>query len=394
MKKLLSIVAAILFAATTFAKESELNEVTLTTIGTGASKEQAVNQALRSAIEQAFGAFVSANTSLVNDKITKDEIISISSGNIRSYKELGVVQTNNGRTWNVSLQAVVSLKKLTTFAKSHGSSCEFAGNTFAQNMKLRELNRINEQKVIENLFIQLDVLSEHMFDVKLNITGEPHESRNNSYAIPISVSFMSTEISENFYEVFYETLKSIELSDSERQSYDKTNSKYYSFELVSFLGPSGWHGTGSARYMVEGRETENTYSTFYLRSPFPCNRLVDILNTQVRNMSIYSTYQNIKQNVKFQGQYYSSSYYDERTYSVIPGESEINFRAPHVAALFQNKENIIKIANWRKFKLLGKDKGKKQKAKNRKPQIVVSFVGEIIVAKGDINNINGFEVRI
>ena len=86
MKKLLSIVAALLFAATTFAKESELNEVTLTTIGTGASKEQAVNQALRSAIEQSFGTFISANTNIVNDALTKDEIVSLSSGYIKKFE--------------------------------------------------------------------------------------------------------------------------------------------------------------------------------------------------------------------------------------------------------------------------------------------------------------------
>lgn len=370
MKKLLSLVAAMIIAATTFA---QVDEITLTVIGTGSTKEQAVNQALRNAIEQSFGAFVSANTSIVNDKLTNDEIISISSGNIRSYKELGVVQTNNGR-WNVSLQTVVSLKKLTTYAKSHGSSCEFAGNTFAQNMKLRELNTINEKKIIENLFVQLDVLSKNMFDVDLKVTSEPRERNKNSYAVPIAISFKSTEISENFYEVFYETLKSIALSENERKSYDNTNSKYYSFKLVS-------------------RGIEDYYSKFYLRSPFPCDKLVSILNAQVRNLAIYPTHQNIKQEVIFTEQCYRPSYYDERVYHIVSGWYKSTTK-PHISAFDPySQENIIEIVNWGRFKLASKQNGKKRKANNKKSQWVTSFVGEIVVPKGDISNISGFEVR-
>ena len=40
---------------------------TLTTTGSGPSKEIAVQQSLRSAIEQAFGAFISAKTEILVD---------------------------------------------------------------------------------------------------------------------------------------------------------------------------------------------------------------------------------------------------------------------------------------------------------------------------------------
>ena len=83
MKKLLSFIAAILFAAISFAKDGEIKDVTLVTNGSGKTKQEAVNYALRSALEQTFGTFVSTNTSIVNDKLTKDEIVSISTGNIK-----------------------------------------------------------------------------------------------------------------------------------------------------------------------------------------------------------------------------------------------------------------------------------------------------------------------
>ena len=87
MKKLLSFVVAILFAATSFA---QVDEVTLTVIGTGVNEEQATLQALRSAIEQSFGTFVSANTTILNDKLVQDEIVSVSRGNVKEYKKLAV----------------------------------------------------------------------------------------------------------------------------------------------------------------------------------------------------------------------------------------------------------------------------------------------------------------
>ena len=77
MKKLLSVIAAILFAATTFA---QVDEVTLTTIGTGRNEDEATLRALRSALEQSFGTFVSENTTIINDELVRDEIASTSKG--------------------------------------------------------------------------------------------------------------------------------------------------------------------------------------------------------------------------------------------------------------------------------------------------------------------------
>ena len=68
--------------------------VTLVVNGTGQTKEEATRNALRSAIEQAFGTFVSANTEVLNDELIKDEIVTVSSGNIVSYKELSLSENS------------------------------------------------------------------------------------------------------------------------------------------------------------------------------------------------------------------------------------------------------------------------------------------------------------
>ena len=84
MRKLFILVLLSLFCQTTFAQP---NEVKLVVTGDGETKEEATNNALRSAVEQAFGVFVSANTEILNDELVKDEIATVSSGNIKSYVE-------------------------------------------------------------------------------------------------------------------------------------------------------------------------------------------------------------------------------------------------------------------------------------------------------------------
>lgn len=68
----------------------EINEITLTVSSDGPTKDDAVKNALRLAIEQAYGAFVSANTTILNDELVKDEIVTVTHGAIKDFKKLQV----------------------------------------------------------------------------------------------------------------------------------------------------------------------------------------------------------------------------------------------------------------------------------------------------------------
>lgn len=153
---------------------AQVDDVTLVVSGEGTTKDEATVAALRNAIEQAFGVFVSANTEILNDVLVKDEIATISSGNVKKYTELGVLTKANGKT-EVSLQATVSVQKLTSYAKSHGSSAEFAGATFAANMKLIELNKQNSIKAFNNLFKQIYELKKDIYDCTIEV-GMPQQN--------------------------------------------------------------------------------------------------------------------------------------------------------------------------------------------------------------------------
>ena len=145
MKKLV-LITLCLYSAVTFAQD----EVTLVVSADGATKTQAIDKALRSAIEQTFGTFVSANTEILNDQLVRDEIATISSGNIQKYTELGSYTHPNGNT-SVTLQATVSINKLVKYIQSKGAECEFAGATLSANIKLLQLKYENSRKAYENL---------------------------------------------------------------------------------------------------------------------------------------------------------------------------------------------------------------------------------------------------
>ena len=206
--------------------------ITLVVSGEGTTKEEATKNALRSAIEQTFGTFVSSNTEVLNDEIIKDQIVTVSSGNIESYKVLSSV--NAGSMKRVNVQAVVSIGKLVSFAKSHGMKAELSGATFAMNMKMKELNRKNELIVMENLYKQMEMFANNinLFDYELTI-GEPKQSTSiNSqtmYEIEIAVSCTPNKNMNAFWDIYFKTINSIKLSDDEINEMEKANLKVYEY---------------------------------------------------------------------------------------------------------------------------------------------------------------------
>lgn len=242
------------------------DEVTLVVFGKAVDSEKATDLALRSAIEQAYGVFVSANTTILNDDLVKDEIVTISSGNIKSYKVLSDVKCEDGQEM-VTVKATVCISKLISYAKSKGASTEFAGATFAQNMKMKELNKRNEAKALENLLTQVKFMLPSCYDLGLSDIGEPKESLNspNCYELAMYVDFKPNANTKVLCDLFLNTLKSLSSEKPSRPSRDQGS-------VLQFL----WHGelNEETQEYVRGRNTPqaelysngyNPYS-FYLRN--------------------------------------------------------------------------------------------------------------------------------
>ena len=238
--------------------------VTLTTSGTGKTLEEAKNNALRSAIEQAFGAFISSKTEILNDEIVKDEIVSISNGNIVKYEVISEVQIPNGG-YATSLKATVSVTKLTSFVESKGVVVEFKGGLFASNVLIQELYEKNETEAIGNIVNVMQEISNISFDYTIN-AADPF-SNNGTWSIPITVNVIANQNFLNIPTLLHQTLKSICLSAGDLENYLKLNKPVYPITLA----------------------TNNSNDIYYLRNDTSIIKIIDFvysLNNSIVNFFI------------------------------------------------------------------------------------------------------------
>ena len=173
MKQVLKIFILTLFSSVCFIGNAKNDkEITLTVSSDGPTKDDAIKNALRLAIEQAYGVFVSANTTILNDDLVKDEIVTISKGAIKEYSLISDINKGDNTGFVVTIKATVSLPHLIKYAKNHGSECEFAGNTFALQMRLFEMQKENEIRALENLIIQVQTLLSELLSWEIEV-GDP-----------------------------------------------------------------------------------------------------------------------------------------------------------------------------------------------------------------------------
>lgn len=251
-------------------------EVTLVVTGEGTTKEEATNNALRIAIEQAFGVFVSSNTEILNDELVRDEIATLSSGNIKNYKEISYTDLSNWRKI-ITLETTVSVGKLIDYSRSHGSKAEFSGAVFGANHRLREQRKNNESLVVGNQIQQLNALRQNLFNTSIKvetprvesvtfydigvlkgylssyetdpyggfflyvIENKPHgrpcrfvqsdeiRSGQERYVLPLTISLYASDSGEEILMNFNKVIQSLSLSEQERGEYDAENIVYFPF---------------------------------------------------------------------------------------------------------------------------------------------------------------------
>lgn len=244
MKRIIVMLLSFLVAAVGMA-QSPADEVTLTVTGDGATKEDATNSALRSAIAQAYGVFVSANTQILNDELVKDEIATITSGNIKEYKEIASLDMPYGRK-EVTVQATVSISKLISYSQSKGAESEFAGATFARNLKIKELNKENEIAAMENLFQQIALSLPMCYTRQLNVK-EPRMGEQ-GILIPMEIVYEPNDNFGNLIGVIKRTLDALSLTNTEVKEYNQQNIPVYEFALMTEFRYQTMYGCRGKEY--------------------------------------------------------------------------------------------------------------------------------------------------
>ena len=213
MKKILTTFLLLLAIVNLSAKSNEV--VTLTCSGSAKTEAEAINIALRSAIEQTYGAFISSNTNIINDKLVKDEIVSISNGNIQGYDKIAVINHPNGSI-NVTLRATVSINKLVDFAVSNGATVNFDGSTYAANVKMAKLRQENTFKAFSNMCDQVEEMCPRAFDWHIRMETPKAYSNN----VTVTVELIPNAVTVEIYQLINRTIRSLALSESDIQLYN------------------------------------------------------------------------------------------------------------------------------------------------------------------------------
>ena len=209
------------------------NTTTLVVSGQGKTQLEAQHNALRSAIEQASGAFISSNTEILNDEVIKDEIISITNGNIQEFTIISEIKIPNGE-YAVTLKATVSLQKLVSFINNNGGQAELNGGLFAANVKQQVLNEENEVKTIQNMCNVLDEIAKKMFKYDLKINEPRSLTRDNSkWEVKLEVNVGLNENSSSYADYMYQTLTGLRLSSEEISNYLKLNKEVFPVSISS-----------------------------------------------------------------------------------------------------------------------------------------------------------------
>lgn len=206
---------------------SDDKTVTLTVSGTGKTLEEAKLNALRSAIEQAFGAFISSKTEILNDRLVKDEIVSVTNGNIEKYDVVSQVEIPQVG-FATTLNATVSIAKLTSFAESKGVVVEFEGGMFGMKIKLQKLNEKNELNACINILSVVHELLQIGYDYVLE-TGEPKRFNDSQYYFEFKVSGKPNSNFHKAMDYLKSSLSNLQMSPNEIIEYKNVNKENYDF---------------------------------------------------------------------------------------------------------------------------------------------------------------------
>ena len=261
IKPIIALLVLTFFSFGVFA-QTDSKDVRITSSGSGKTQEEAKQSALRSATEQAFGAFISSKTEMFNDQVVADQMASVSSGNIKSYEVLNESQLPDG-SWGVTLKTIVSVDKLTSFVEAKGIAIEIKGGMFALNIKQQLLNEEGEIKAVSEMVGLLHEPMQISFDYFIK-SSDPKslDAESKNWEIPLVVTATTNKNIDFCANYCIKTLAALSLSSEEVTSYQSLNKAVFPV-VINYKGVA---------------------KTFYLRKQSSIN----VLNTLTSQWAYYT----------------------------------------------------------------------------------------------------------
>jgi hypothetical protein len=312
MKKLLFFLT-LLISIPSFSQDERT--VTLVVNGQGKTQDEAKQNALRSAIEQAFGAFISSQTEILNDKLVKDEIVSVANGNIKSYQKISEIKIDDQNVM-LTLSVVVTLNKLKDFIKNKGFAADFNGDLFGINVLIKNFNKENEVKVMyENTNIASKLIT-NIFDYKIKVDS-PKMLENNLWGIGLDIQVFSNENSKIFFNWLQNIIKSISLTKGEISEYKNLNMEFFKIRLI-YGNNISWEG---GDYYFRDKKSIEYLNKLYGKMIFALNNYYISNSSDLKyGKFLFEDPQVSSINDEFLGVYPKCGGYEKYFYSGIPNK--------------------------------------------------------------------------
>ena len=204
--------------------------VEITTLGVGSTPSDAETVALRSALEQCYGVFLSAKSELSETSTTVDgetsqtsmlfeNMATITSGEIVSYEVLEQTEESiqgQPSRFHVVVKSRVSVEAVANYARSKGVEVQLAGGMFAQNIKLRQLNEEAEITALENLVDQTALMLNNCVDFEVQYE-DPKEHLDGLWQLNVIASGRWNAYFDTWLDVVWNSLKGISCSSEEEE---------------------------------------------------------------------------------------------------------------------------------------------------------------------------------
>lgn len=273
--------------------------ISLIVSGDGKNKREATEAALRNAIEQAFGAFISSETVINNDEFVSDNINMLSQGSVLKYDILTTYQLPDG-SFSITTKALVSISAMQKFTESKGHVTTIEGGLFGLNIRLAKLQVESEEKVLIDIVkkgwqilntsidYSLEVVPPRKSNIQIDLQNLLNEGGYMDY-YPQAENLNSTDIYkirciveckpnsnlDIFIDYFLGTLNSIKMSPSEVEFAKTSGTEIYGI----------WNSTGRENQWA------NSEDAIYLRSIKSLsyiNHLFEVATLNLVNYNIVS----------------------------------------------------------------------------------------------------------
>jgi len=150
--------------------------------------------------------------------LQKDEIVGITTGNIKKYIEISKAVING--KYCVTLNVLVTPEKLASFVKSQGMVVEYQGESFASNIKIQMMNEKSEEQAIRTLSDYAKIVYSHCFDYDLK-AKDPYMIWTNEWEIKMELSVKANKNFDNLNNHIIKTLGSITLKSKDLETRKK-----------------------------------------------------------------------------------------------------------------------------------------------------------------------------